>query len=93
VLTVVGGKVVFGQAEFTALGPPPIPVLPDWSPVNSVPGHYRKHAPAPAARLPHQCRGACGVHGHGHDRARRSTIPVSDFAGFWGPFGCSCFAF
>ncbi len=93
VLTVVGGKVVFGQAEFTSLGPPPIPVLPDWSPVNSVPGHYRAHAPAPAARLPHQCQGACGVHGHGHDRARCSNVPVSDFAGFWGAFGCSCFAF
>jgi len=89
VLTIVGGKVVFGQAEFTALGPPPIPVLPDWSPVNTVPGHYRKAAPA----IAHQCQGACGVHGHGHDRARRSNVPVSDFSGFWGAFGCSCFAF
>jgi predicted amidohydrolase YtcJ len=96
VLTVVGGKIVFGQAEFTSLGPPPIPVLPDWSPVNRVAGHYRSAPPQPPAHaqsLAHQCRGACGVHGHGHDRARRSTVPVSDFAGFWGAFGCSCFAF
>ncbi len=91
VMTIVGGKVVFGQAEFTSLGPPAIPVLPDWSPVNSVPGHHRKAAPV--AALAHQCRGACGVHGHGHDRARRSNVPVSDFSGFWGAFGCSCFAF
>jgi predicted amidohydrolase YtcJ len=91
VLTVVGGRIVYGQSEFSSIAPPPIPVLPDWSPVNIVPGHHRKATP-PAA-LPHQCRGACGVHAHAHDRARRSNVPVSDFAGFWGAFGCSCFAF
>jgi len=91
VLTVVGGKIVYGQSEFSSIAPPPIPVLPDWSPVNTVPGHHRKATPA--AALPHQCRGACGVHAHAHDRARRSDVPVSDFAGFWGAFGCSCFAF
>jgi hypothetical protein len=93
VLTIVGGKVVFGQAEFTPLAPPPIPVLPEWSPVNKVAGHWRRAAPQPAAALAHQCQGPCGVHGHGHDRARRSNVPVSDFQGFWGAFGCSCFAF
>jgi predicted amidohydrolase YtcJ len=93
VLTVVGGKIVFGQAEFSSLGPAPIPVLPEWSPVRSTPGHYRPAPPQPAAALAHQCRGACGVHGHAHDRARRASVPVSDFTGFWGAFGCSCFAF
>jgi len=96
VLTVVGGKLVFAQAEFTSLGPPPIPVLPEWSPVGRVPGQHRAAPPQPAqpvAQLAHQCRSACGVHGHAHDRARKSTVPVSDFAGFWGAFGCSCFAF
>jgi predicted amidohydrolase YtcJ len=90
-LTVVGGKIVYGQSEFSSIAPPPIPVLPDWSPVNIVPGHHRKATPV--AALPHQCRGSCGVHAHAHDRARRSNVPVSDFAGFWGAFGCSCFAF
>ncbi len=93
VLTIVGGKIVFGQAEFTPLAPPPIPVLPEWSPVRSYGGHYRAAPPQPAPALAHQCRGACGVHGHGHDRARKSTVPVSDFSSFWGAFGCSCFAF
>ena len=92
VMTVVGGKIVFGTAEFGPLGPPALPVLPDWSPVQQVPGHYR-----PAARqksvLPHQCAGACGVHAHAHDVARRSNVPVSDHTGFWGALGCSCFAF
>jgi predicted amidohydrolase YtcJ len=94
VLTIVGGKIVFGQAEFTPLAPPPIPVLPDWSPVNSTPGHWRRAAPAPQAPgTQHQCKGACGVHAHAHDRARKSSVPVSDLSGFWGALGCSCFAF
>ncbi|MDN2703317.1 amidohydrolase [Janthinobacterium sp. SUN100] len=93
VLTIVGGKVVYGQAEFTTLAPPPIPVLPEWSPVRAVPGHYRPVARPAQAAMPHQCAGACGVHAHAHDRARKSAVPISDFSGFWGTLGCSCFAF
>lgn len=93
VLTMVGGKVVYGQGEFTALAPPPIPVLPEWSPVRAVPGHYRPVARPAQAAMPHQCAGACGVHAHAHDRARKSAVPISDFSGFWGTLGCSCFAF
>ncbi|SFD06478.1 amidohydrolase [Collimonas sp. OK412] len=92
VLTVVGGKIVYGAAEFAPLAPPPIPVLPDWSPVKTVPGHYRPVAQQRQA-LPHQCAGACGVHAHAHDAARKSTVPISDYSGFWGALGCSCFAF
>lgn len=36
VLTVVGGKVVYAD-EFERLGPPPLPVSPDWSPVKHRP--------------------------------------------------------
>ena len=32
-LTIVGGKVVYGAGEFGGLAPPPLPVSPDWSPV------------------------------------------------------------
>ncbi len=92
VLTVVGGKVVHGTGEFDKLAPPTLPVLPDWSPVAMVPGHW-KPAAAPMAASIHQCIGSCAVHAHQHDRARRSSIPVSDHQGFWGAFGCSCFAF
>ncbi|MCO7555625.1 amidohydrolase [Metapseudomonas otitidis] len=91
VLTVVGGKVVHAAAEFDRLGPPQLPVLPDWSPVARVPGHWRPGAPTVAAV--HQCAGACSVHAHSHERARQSKVPVSDFTAFWGAFGCSCFAF
>ncbi|MDR6176779.1 putative amidohydrolase YtcJ [Pseudomonas sp. SORGH_AS 211] len=91
VLTVVGGRIVHGTEEFDRLGPPPLPVTPDWSPVVKVPGHWKPGAPLQA--VVHQCAGACSVHGHGHERARQSKVPVSDFSGFWGAFGCSCFSF
>jgi len=91
VLTVVGGKVVYGADDFRNLGPLDIPVLPDWSPVAKVPGHWRPTAPLQAQV--HQCSGPCAVHSHSHERARLSNVPVSDFQGFWGAFGCSCFAF
>ncbi|MET2525543.1 amidohydrolase [Ralstonia pseudosolanacearum] len=91
VLTVVGGRVVHGAAEFTEYGPPPIPVLPEWSPVARVPGHWRPAAPL--QRQVHHCAGACGVHGHAHQKARTANVPAADFRAFWGAFGCSCFAF
>lgn len=97
VLTLVDGKVVYAAGTFTPLAPPPIPVLPEWSPVVNVPGHYRAEPPAAAkvgmnAQI-HQCCGSCNVHGHQHDAARKSAIPVSDEGAFWGVMGCSCFAF
>ncbi|NIF18990.1 amidohydrolase [Pantoea sp. Cy-639] len=91
VLTLVDGKVVYGAAEFDKLGPAQVPVLPEWSPVVKVPGHWR--AGAPMAAVLHQCVGPCGVHAHSHEKARHSSIPVSDYQGFWGALGCSCFAF
>jgi predicted amidohydrolase YtcJ len=91
VLTLVDGKVVYGADEFGKLSPPSVPVMPDWSPVVNVPGHWRPSAPLTAQV--HQCVGACSVHAHSHEKARLSSVPVSDFQGFWGAFGCSCFAF
>ena len=92
VLTIVDGNVVYAAEEFSKLDPPALPVMPDWSPVVKYPGHFRPQQ----STLPHgvhHCVGACGVHGHSHDHARCADIPVDDFRGFWGAFGCSCFAF
>ncbi|HEY0062205.1 MAG TPA: amidohydrolase [Telluria sp.] len=93
VLTVVDGKVVYADAEFTSHAPPALPVLPDWSPVKTVSGHWRHSAPRSTSALPHQCQGACAVHAHAHDVARESKVPVANHTGFWGALGCSCFAF
>ena len=91
VLTVVDGKVVYGAEDFEPLGPKRVPVLPDWSPVAKVQGHWRPASPVLAQV--HQCSGPCVVHSHSHEKARLSNAPISDFQGFWGAFGCSCFAF
>jgi len=97
VMTVVDGKVVYAAGPFSPYSPPPIPVVPEWSPVVKVAGHYRSAPPVAAkvgtAQQMHQCIGSCGVHGHQHDFARRSAIPISDAQAFWGVMGCSCFAF
>ncbi|MCJ8208371.1 amidohydrolase [Mucilaginibacter sp. RS28] len=41
----------------------------------------------------HQCIGSCHVHGHDHNSARMSNVPVNNYTTFWGALGCSCFAF
>jgi len=85
VLTIVGGKIVYAQDDFGSLAPPRIPVLPDWSPVNTFGGYVKSDL--------HVCVGSCDVHGHHHDVARRSDVPVDNYTAFWGVLGCSCFAF
>jgi len=90
VLTVVGGRIVHAAGVFADLDPPPLPVLPDWSPVALVPGHHR-----PVARVAHHHTPGqrCAVHGHQPDRGWWATVPASDFRSFWGALGCSCYAF
>jgi len=39
VLTILGGKVVHGAAEFEDLSPPELPVMPDWSPLTAFGGY------------------------------------------------------
>src|SRR5580692_8477151 len=46
VLTIVGGKPVYGAEEFSELAPPAPPVLPEWSPVAAF-GGYAKPAGVP----------------------------------------------
>jgi hypothetical protein len=50
VLTVVGGKVVYGAKEFARHSPPPLPLSPSWSPVG-VFGGYRAETHSPWPRL------------------------------------------
>ncbi|WP_343688863.1 amidohydrolase [Chitinophaga sp.] len=85
VLTIVGGRIVYAKDDFGSLAPPRIPVLPDWSPVNTFGGYVKSDL--------HVCAGSCNVHGHDHDVARQSHVPVDNYTAFWGVLGCSCFAF
>jgi predicted amidohydrolase YtcJ len=96
VMTILGGKVVYGDGDFRKLSPEIPPAMPDWSPVRHVGGYQ----PRPQART-HTlalntacgCASSCGVHGHAHAKAWTSGVPASDESTFWGALGCSCWAF
>jgi len=98
VLTLVDGNIVYAAGAFGNDAPPAIPVLPEWSPVVEVPGHYRSAPPVASSRVgmstqAHHCSGPCGVHSHAHNIARGANLPVAEENAFWGALGCSCFAF
>ena len=84
VLTIVGGRVVFGAGEFEPLGPPPLPVSPDWSPVKTH-GGYARPGVAPSPARPQQC-------GHVHSPEAKAHRWVLGESGLWS-LGCDCFAF
>jgi predicted amidohydrolase YtcJ len=90
VLTVVGGKIVHGADSFAPLAPELPAPMPDWSPVRKFGGYQGAHAAAPALQVHHD-HARCQVHTHGH--AARHATPGDDLQSFWGPLGCSCFAF
>jgi hypothetical protein len=92
VLTLLGGKPVHGEGDFSSLAPPLPPPAPDWSPVKTFGGYYRdpNHSHAMAAAC--GCASACAVHGHDHAAALGARLPVADERGFWGALGCGCWA-
>ncbi|MDQ1078111.1 amidohydrolase [Pseudoroseomonas cervicalis] len=97
VLTVLGGKVVYGTGDYAPLDPGLPPAMPDWSPVRRFGGYQQRRAEAPRrggfASLAACCATSCGVHGHDHARAWGAATPAGQDAGFWGALGCSCWAF
>jgi hypothetical protein len=92
VLTVLGGKVVYGEGDFAPLAPALPKPMPDWSPVASFGGYHR--TPEANAKLASACgcASACQVHGHDHAAALGRAAPTSDVQTFWGALGCGCWA-
>ena len=92
VLTVLGGKVVHGADGFADHAPPLAPPMPDWSPVRKFGGYGAPGGVEGKYQMASVCACAnrCGVHGHGHLRARATDIPASNPMSFWGALGCSC---
>ncbi len=91
VLTIVGGKIVYAQGDFSDQSPPLPPASPAWSPLNSEPTPAMRGESS--LRACHDgCTSACGVHGHDHQIAWTNPVPVADKPAFWGALGCSCFA-
>ncbi len=84
VLTVVNGKPVYATSDFADLAPPPLPVMPDWSPVAKFGGYGAPYYQRLAASVPHVHSATCGVL-----HKPRATGGLSQL---WGS-GCDCFAF
>lgn len=98
VLTLLGGRAVHAEGSFKDLAPPLPAPMPDWSPVGTFGGYQKRakvhersrYAMTSAAFC--NCVNACSLHGHGHAAAWASSVPSGDPGGFWGAFGCSCWA-
>jgi predicted amidohydrolase YtcJ len=92
VLTMLGGKIVFGEGDFANLAPPMPKAMPDWSPVATFGGYWR--APEARAKLASACgcASSCNVHGHDHAAALGASVPAADVQSFWGTLGCGCWA-
>jgi predicted amidohydrolase YtcJ len=98
-LTVVGGKVVYGAGPFASDDEATLPpAMPDWSPVRAFKGYgaWGEQEGKPLQAVMQQqacaCATACHVHGHQHAKSWASSAPVSDFKSFWGALGCACWA-
>ncbi|QNK01217.1 amidohydrolase [Dyella telluris] len=97
VLTIVGGRVVYGSGGFSQYEEVTVPpAMPEWSPVRVYGGYagwaQQRGASPVAERVACGCDHACGVHGHQHATAWSSRLPVSDLKSFWGALGCACWA-
>jgi predicted amidohydrolase YtcJ len=77
VMTVLGGKVVHGSGGFRDLAPALPAPMPDWSPAGHV---TTQSSPTPALAT-------CGCTSSKADSALNKAV------GFWGDFGCACWAF
>lgn len=95
-LTIVGGRIVYGEGDFADLAPPLPPASPSWSPVGAVPSPAQRAERTGASDFARACADGCGnvcqLHGHDHGIAWNNPLPVQDKGRFWGALGCSCFA-
>lgn len=97
VLTIVGGRVVYGSGGFSQYEDVTVPpAMPEWSPVRAYGGYGAWAQQRTAAPVVNHaacgCSHACGVHGHDHATAWSSRLPISDLKSFWGALGCACWA-
>jgi predicted amidohydrolase YtcJ len=86
VLTIVGGKVVYANAEFSELAPPPLPVSPSWSPVK----HYGGYQQADKATVEGPSRAAFSSTRDNAPHGAHRLVVGRD--SMW-ELGCDCFAF
>jgi predicted amidohydrolase YtcJ len=91
-LTIVGGKIVYGAADFARYDDAPPPAMPDWSPVRSF-GGYGAWAEAASRPTAVASKQACFAHGYHATPGAGAPRPIADLKSFWGELGCACWAF
>ena len=90
-LTMVGGKVVYGAGDFQEFEEVRVPgAMPNWSPVRKF-GGYAGWAMRESATAIPAAQQRCGITEHLHP-AVGSTSAGADLQAFWGPTGCACWA-
>ncbi len=92
VLTVLGGRIVYGEGDFSPLAPAAPKAMPDWSPVATFGGRWRGQETARKLASACGCASGCTVHGHDHAAALGASVPAADVQSFWGAIGCGCWA-
>ncbi len=90
VLTMVGGKVVYGKGEYARLAPPLPPASPGWSPVLRYGGYG---APGYAAMANSTAMASASCLCSAPKSPNRATQWFGPDAPLWGALGCDCFAF
>jgi predicted amidohydrolase YtcJ len=91
-LTLVGGRVVYGRDDFARFDDQAFPpAMPDWSPARVYGGYGAWREPMRSAAAP-ACTPHCNVHGLGPATAWSANLPIADLKSFWGALGCSCWA-
>jgi predicted amidohydrolase YtcJ len=89
-LTMVDGKIVHAAGDFASLSPPPLPVLPEWSPVKTYGGYWPRSQTASDASRTQACVHPGRWHALLHRLLSRSRPACTEP---FGALGCECFAF
>ena len=85
-------RIVHGEGDYGPIAPALPKPMPDWSPVATFGGHYRRPEATQKLASACGCASACNVHGHDHAAALGANVPAADVQSFWGAFGCGCWA-
>lgn len=95
VLTIVDGKPVYGSAEFSNFLPPPLPISPNWSPVNYYGGYHNDSGIVSTGLSEMQIdKSALALSQQQFQRQVNSTPSSLNMVGsvshFWGGLACAC---
>jgi hypothetical protein len=98
IMTVVGGKIVYADAEFKSHDTPLPPVSPDWSPVRYFGGYQNSTGNAPVVTNACVASGCSHHHTHGGDGKLSQWLNLDgqkENPSFKNPWviGCGCFAY